>query len=68
MLNCLMIQPKPPRVDLVRLMTLSGEVLRFEAKIVIRHGLTTKFGNKSVIIKAFIITFSNEAEKLAYIL
>lgn len=34
LLNCLMIQPKPPRVDLVRLMTLSGEVLRFEAKIV----------------------------------
>lgn len=34
LLNCLMVQPKPPRQDLVRLMTLSGEVLRFEAKMV----------------------------------
>lgn len=34
LLNCLMIQPKPPKQDLVRLMTLSGEILRFEAKIV----------------------------------
>jgi len=34
LLNCLMIRPTPPRQDLVRLMTLSGEVLRFECKIV----------------------------------
>jgi hypothetical protein len=34
LLNVLMIRPKPPRQDLVRLMTLSGEVLRFECKMV----------------------------------
>jgi len=34
LLNVLMIQPKPPKQDLVRLMTLSGETMRFEAKIV----------------------------------
>lgn len=34
LVNCIMIQPKPPKQDLVRLMTLSGEVLRFEAKLV----------------------------------
>jgi hypothetical protein len=34
LLNCLMVNPKPPRQDMVRLMTLSGEVLRFEAKMV----------------------------------
>lgn len=34
LLNVLMVQPKPPRQDLVRLMTLSGEILRFEAKMV----------------------------------
>merc|ERR1711920_115699 len=33
LINCIMIQPKPPKQDLVRLMTLSGEVLRFEAKM-----------------------------------
>lgn len=33
-MNCLSIQPKPPRQDMERLMTLSGEVLRFECKIV----------------------------------
>lgn len=33
LINCVMIQPKPPRKDLVRLMTLSGEILRFEAKM-----------------------------------
>merc|ERR1719326_2706564 len=34
LLNVLMVRPKPPKQDLVRLMTLSGEILRFEAKIV----------------------------------
>jgi len=34
LLNCMMLQPKPPRQDLVRLMTLSGEIMRFEAKMV----------------------------------
>mmetsp|Transcript_94051 Transcript_94051/g.166575 ORF Transcript_94051/g.166575 Transcript_94051/m.166575 type:complete len:635 (-) Transcript_94051:73-1977(-) len=34
LINCLMVQPKPPKQDLVRLMTLSGEILRFEAKLV----------------------------------
>jgi len=34
LLNVLMVQPKPPRQDLVRLMTLSGEILRFECKMV----------------------------------
>jgi len=34
LLNCLMLQPKPPKQDLVRLMTLSGEIMRFEAKMV----------------------------------
>jgi hypothetical protein len=34
LLNCLMIQPKPPKQDLVRLMTLSGEILRFECRMV----------------------------------
>jgi len=29
--NCKMLAPKPPKVDLVRLMTYSGENLRFEA-------------------------------------
>merc|ERR1719382_1083669 len=33
LISCVMIQPKAPKVDLVRLMTLSGEVLRFEAKM-----------------------------------
>jgi hypothetical protein len=31
--NCLRIQPKPAKQDLARLMTLSGEVLRFEARM-----------------------------------
>mmetsp|Transcript_98280 Transcript_98280/g.174170 ORF Transcript_98280/g.174170 Transcript_98280/m.174170 type:complete len:621 (-) Transcript_98280:154-2016(-) len=34
LINCKMVQPKPPKQDLVRLMTLSGEILRFEAKLV----------------------------------
>jgi hypothetical protein len=34
LLNVLMVRPKPPKPDLVKLMTLSGEILRFEAKIV----------------------------------
>merc|ERR1719482_1517288 len=34
LLNVLMVQPKPPKQDLVRLMTLSGEILRFECKMV----------------------------------
>jgi hypothetical protein len=34
LLNVLMVRPKPPRQDLVRLMTLSGEILRFESKMV----------------------------------
>jgi hypothetical protein len=34
LLNVLMVRPKPPKQDLVRLMTLSGEVLRFECKMV----------------------------------
>lgn len=33
LINCVMIQPKPPRQDLGRLMTLSGECLRFECKL-----------------------------------
>jgi len=33
LINCEMIQPKPPKQDLVRLMTLSGEVLRFETRM-----------------------------------
>merc|ERR1719491_2468899 len=33
LINCLMIQPKPPKQNLGRLMTLSGEVLRFECKM-----------------------------------
>jgi len=32
--NCKMVRPKPPKADLVRLMTFSGEVLRFEAAMV----------------------------------
>eukprot|EP00928_Gymnodinium_smaydae_P052851 TRINITY_DN36997_c0_g1_i1.p1 TRINITY_DN36997_c0_g1~~TRINITY_DN36997_c0_g1_i1.p1 ORF type:complete len:621 (-),score=133.06 TRINITY_DN36997_c0_g1_i1:88-1950(-) len=32
--NCLMVQPKAAKKDLARLMTLSGEVLRFEAKMI----------------------------------
>jgi len=31
--NCQMIQPKAPKVDLVKLMVLTGEVLRFECKM-----------------------------------
>lgn len=34
LLNVLMVRPVPPKPDLVRLMTLSGEILRFEAKMV----------------------------------
>jgi hypothetical protein len=34
LLNVLMVRPKPPKQDLVRLMTLSGEILRFECKMV----------------------------------
>lgn len=33
LINCMMIQPKPPKQDLGRLMTLSGECLRFECKL-----------------------------------
>jgi hypothetical protein len=32
--SCYLLQPKPFKQDLVRLMTLSGEVLRFEARMV----------------------------------
>lgn len=34
LMNVMMVQPKPAKQDLVRLMTLSGEILRFEAKMV----------------------------------
>jgi len=34
LLSCHYIQPKAPKVDLVKLMTLSGEVLRFECKMI----------------------------------
>jgi hypothetical protein len=34
LLNVLMVRPVPPKIDMVRMMTLSGEVLRFEAKMV----------------------------------
>ncbi|CAE7443368.1 efhc2 [Symbiodinium natans] len=34
LLNCSMIQPKPPKVDLERMMKLTGEVLRFECKMI----------------------------------
>jgi ABC-type amino acid transport substrate-binding protein len=34
LLNVLMVRPVPPKQDLVRLMTLSGEILRFECKMV----------------------------------
>lgn len=33
LINCEMIQPKPPKVDLVRMMMLGGEILRFECKM-----------------------------------
>jgi len=33
MISCHHLMPKPPKQDLVRLMTLSGELLRFEARI-----------------------------------
>lgn len=33
LVSCMMIQTKPPKADLVKLMTLSGEVLRFECKM-----------------------------------
>jgi hypothetical protein len=33
LINCLMIQPKQPKVDLGRMMELTGEILRFEAKM-----------------------------------
>jgi hypothetical protein len=33
-INCQMIRPKPPKQNLEKLMTLSGEVLRFECKMV----------------------------------
>jgi len=33
LISCQMIQIKPPKVNLVKLMTLSGEVCRFEAKM-----------------------------------
>jgi len=34
LLNCSMIQPTPPKVDLERMMKLTGEVLRFECKMI----------------------------------
>jgi len=34
LINCMMIQPKPPKQDLGKMMTLTGEVCRFEAKMV----------------------------------
>lgn len=34
LINCLMVRPKPPKQDLVRLITYSGIILRFEAKMV----------------------------------
>merc|ERR550537_1735498 len=30
--SCLMLRPKPPKTDLVKLMTMSGMVLRYEAR------------------------------------
>jgi len=33
LINCQMIQPKPPKVDLERLMLYHGEILRFECKM-----------------------------------
>eukprot|EP00928_Gymnodinium_smaydae_P004954 TRINITY_DN1169_c0_g2_i1.p1 TRINITY_DN1169_c0_g2~~TRINITY_DN1169_c0_g2_i1.p1 ORF type:complete len:619 (+),score=97.28 TRINITY_DN1169_c0_g2_i1:138-1994(+) len=33
LMNCLMVQPKAAKQDLARLMTLSGEVLRFETRL-----------------------------------
>jgi hypothetical protein len=34
LINCQMIQPKPPKKNIAKLMTLSGELLRFECKMV----------------------------------
>jgi len=34
LINCMMIQPKAPKQDLGRMMQLTGEILRFEAKMV----------------------------------
>jgi len=34
LMNCEMIRPKPAKKDLARMMTLTGEVLRFEARMV----------------------------------
>jgi len=34
LINCQMVQPKPPKIDLERLMVYTGEVLRFECKMV----------------------------------
>ena len=34
LINCSMIQPKPPKVDLEKLMLYTGEVMRFECQMV----------------------------------
>ncbi len=34
LINCQMIQPKPPKVNLEKLMLYTGEVMRFECEMV----------------------------------
>merc|ERR1719436_1375119 len=55
--NCLHIQPKPAKKDLQRLMTLTGEVLRFEARMV--------NGEKEDENRKFIIAFYPADDHLA---
>lgn len=57
LINCRMLAPKPPKQDLVRLMTLSGEVLRFECRMV--------NGMPEDEVRRFVIGFFPDTDKVA---
>eukprot|EP00443_Scrippsiella_acuminata_P044140 CAMPEP_0115201348 /NCGR_PEP_ID=MMETSP0270-20121206/17578_1 /TAXON_ID=71861 /ORGANISM="Scrippsiella trochoidea, Strain CCMP3099" /LENGTH=608 /DNA_ID=CAMNT_0002614755 /DNA_START=120 /DNA_END=1946 /DNA_ORIENTATION=- len=57
LINCHMIQPKPPKVDLAKLMSLSGESLRFEAKMA--------NGEPEDECRRFVIAFFPDTDRVA---
>jgi len=57
LINCHMIQPKPHKQDLGKLMVLSGECLRFEAKMV--------NGEPEDECRVFIIAFFPDTDRIA---
>jgi hypothetical protein len=57
LINTKMLAPKPPKQDLVRLMTLSGEVLRFECRMV--------NGMPEDEVRRFVIGFFPDTDRVA---